>query len=187
MDGIVDGGNDPLQRAFEPLIGLPVWFVHKGYGSFLTMEFGSPHLKVREPRMVSSEASEMVQKLFARRRVTPCGEWHLWIYCCNWRIIADGHELAWSESSDQESIAAAYNIDSRLFIGIQIDSSKGTSVFEFEGNTVLQTWPYGKDSSDEQWNLFFWKSGDVFSYRADGHYSCGPGNQAVTDQSWHAR
>ncbi|PJI44395.1 MAG: hypothetical protein CTR53_01420 [Ferrovibrio sp.] len=35
-----------LESVFRPLIGQLVWSVRKGHGTFLTMEFGAPHLDV---------------------------------------------------------------------------------------------------------------------------------------------
>jgi hypothetical protein len=75
---------DRAASAFiEPMIGFPVWGAKHGFGSFLTLEFG---------------ASSPVREGY--------GEWHLWIYCCNWRIVREGVELAWSES-DGSSIKRA--------------------------------------------------------------------------------
>src|SRR5436305_1318277 len=102
----MEDDSHPLRRAFVPLIGLPAWFVHQGYGSFLTLEFGAPHLRVREPRAARGNVSEKVKKLFLKRRVSVKGEWHLWIYCCQWRVSDDGQEIAWSDSPDRKIAAA---------------------------------------------------------------------------------
>src|SRR5215213_6024148 len=100
MDEGVELDGDPLRRAFAPLIGLAAWSVRIGHGSFLTLEFGTPHLSVREPIVAKPGASEKVRKALARRRVRPVGEWHLWIYCWHWRVWSEGAEIACSESPD---------------------------------------------------------------------------------------
>lgn len=41
--------TDPVGSVFAPLIGLPAWNVQKGQGSFLTFDFGAPHLSITEP------------------------------------------------------------------------------------------------------------------------------------------
>ena len=94
-----------FDQLFRRVIGLPCWNVRQGYGSFLTFEFGNPSLEIREPRHVP-DASPRARELLARRRVTVVGEWHLWIYCCGWRIACGGEELA-SWDSDEERIRAA--------------------------------------------------------------------------------
>src|ERR1700676_478999 len=89
--------SDPLYRAFAPLIGLPAWFIQRGHGSFLTLEFGAPHLEIREPKVVRPDMDERVAALLRRRQVSLGGEWHLWIYCCHWRVLSGSEEIAWSE------------------------------------------------------------------------------------------
>ena len=56
------------------------------HGSFVTLEFGEPHLEVREPRDAEPDTSPKLRELFARRNVTIRGEWHLWVYCSSWSI-----------------------------------------------------------------------------------------------------
>ena len=43
-----------FDRSFAKLLGLPCWGVKRGWGSFLTLEFGEPHLEVVEPRLSDS-------------------------------------------------------------------------------------------------------------------------------------
>jgi hypothetical protein len=174
--------SDPLYRAFAPLVGLPAWQVRRGHGSFLTLEFGAPHLKIREPKVAPPDMDEQVAAQFRRRLVIPRGEWHLWIYCCHWRVLSGGEEVAWSEASDDEIGAAAKELDGQLLTAAEADPAQGTSAFEFDLGATLQTWPYGS-GDDTQWMLYM-PSGDVFSYRENGFYSLGPGSQSPDEQVW---
>jgi len=72
-----------FERMFRGIYGKPCGNVKPGHSSFLTLEFGLPHLEVREPIVARKGASPRVQKVLARRNVFVHGEWHLWIYCCN--------------------------------------------------------------------------------------------------------
>jgi hypothetical protein len=152
------------------------------------MEFGQPHLEVHEPVACDAEC-EKVRRHFARRRIYPRGEWHLWIWCCNWRVISDGHEVAWSESPDEQIVRAAGELDGRLLAEVHADGRTRTSEFVFEAGTTIQMWPYTEDDGSEddgsQW-LLYMPSGDVLAYRADGLYSLGPGNQPPEHQQWLA-
>src|SRR5450631_3504297 len=65
--------SDPLYRVFCPLTGLPARLVRRGHGSFLTLEFGAPHLRIREPEVASPDMDEQVAALLRRRKVTPPG------------------------------------------------------------------------------------------------------------------
>jgi hypothetical protein len=173
--------SDPFYRAIAPLIGLPAWFVRRGYGGFLTLEFGAPRLRIREPKVVAPDMSEKVAALYRRRKVTPRGEWRLWIYCCHWRVLSGGEEIGWSEDSDKKIGAAVNELDGQVLTAAEADPAQGTSVFKFDLGATLQTWPYGR--GDTQWMLYM-QSGDVFSYREDGSYSLGPGSQPPEQTVW---
>jgi hypothetical protein len=175
--------SDPLYRAIAPLIGLPAWLVQRGHGSFLTLEFGAPHLQIREPKVVAPGVDVKVAASLQRRKVTPRGEWHLWIYCCHWRVTSGRKVIAWSEATDRDIATVAKELDGQMLTAAEADPAQGTSVFEFDhGATVLQTWPYGT-GGDIQWMLYM-QSGDVFSYREDGSYSLGPGSQPPEEKVW---
>jgi hypothetical protein len=164
------------------LIGLPAWFVRRGHGSFLTLEFGAPSLRIRQPKVVMPDNSGKVAALFRRRIVLPRGEWRLWIYCCHWRVLSRGEEIAWSEASDKKISAATNEFDGQILTAAEADPAQGTSVFKFDLGATLQTWPYGS-GDDTQWMLYM-PSGDVFSYREDGSYSSGPGSLPPEQVVW---
>jgi hypothetical protein len=175
--------SDALRQAFEPLFGLPAWQVRRGHGSFLTLEFGAPYLRIREPIAPTSTVDEKVATLLKRRKITPRGAWHLWIYCCHWRVLVSGKEIANSDAVDSEIAAAAEEIDGQILTPATADPAFGRSVFEFDhGAVALQTWPYGA-GGDTQWMLYM-HSGEVFSYRDDGSYNLGPASQALEEQVW---
>lgn len=175
--------SDAISRAFAPLIGLPAWQVRRGHGSFLTLEFGAPHLRNQDSIAPTLTVNGKVAALLRRRKITPRGEWHLWIYCCHWRVIVGGNETANSEAADADIAAAAKEIDWQILTSAAADPACGTSVFEFDhGAVTLQTRPYGT-GGDTQWMLYM-QSGDVFSYREDGSYSLGPASQAPEEQVW---
>ena len=173
---------DPLTTAFSPLIGKPAWQVRRGHGSFLTLEFGEPHLKIREPM---PDANSWVLR---RRKITIKGDWHLWIYCCDWRIRAAGKAIARSSGSMKRIDAAAREVDGQRLVSVEVDPGKGTSSFVFDEGAVIETWPWKEDvdkatDPNEQWFLSM-KSGDWLAYREDGHYSLGPGNRTPDEHIW---
>lgn len=54
-----------VEDLFKPLLGQAAWSVRGGVGSMLTLEFGAPHIIVREPIVARPGRSEKV------RRVSP--------------------------------------------------------------------------------------------------------------------
>ena len=71
--------NDPIEAVFSSLYGMPCWGVKPGQGSFLTMEFGQPHLEIRDPRETLHTRSVKLKQAYAKRKVILHGEWFLWV------------------------------------------------------------------------------------------------------------
>ena len=178
--------DNTIERVFKPLCGNPCWNVKWGWGSFLTLEFGEPYLLIDEPEDPRLGWSPARNKRYARRRIHVEGEWHLWIYCCEWKLYT-GNKLVGDsapESSSKRRIArGARELDGQKLLRVEVDPSRGSSVFTFDLGSRLETTPYDTDS--DQW-LLYEPSGDVFSYRADGMYSHQPGNTPPGSQQHHA-
>src|SRR5579863_9314534 len=97
-----------IAAEFQPLLGLHAWGVSHGYGSFVTLEFGNPELRIHSARLVPISLDGAPSKTEGRV-VKPSGQWHLWIYCCEWSISLNGVQLAHNESDD-ERVARALRI-----------------------------------------------------------------------------
>jgi hypothetical protein len=173
-----------IDDIFTPVYGKPCWNLEQGYGSYLTLEIGQPYLKIREPRQSGVQASEGVRTRAARRSVHVHGEWHLWIYICDWRIFSRGQLLATSESTRRVIKQAINVLDGQALIQVSVEESLMT-VFEFDLGGRLEVIPniveYGSDA--DLW-LFFEPSGDVFVLRSDGQYCHMPGNTAPDTQMY---
>jgi hypothetical protein len=156
-----------IQQSFAKVYGVPSWHVRQGYGSFLTFEFGIPRQEI-EPVINREPKGEFPRR---NRLVTICGDWHLWIYCCGWRITQDGSVLATFESP-RESIAAACGpLNGQALVEFTFQPERGESVFRFDLGGKLTTAPYDDDLL-EQWMLYC-PDGHVLTYRSDGAFSHG--------------
>jgi hypothetical protein len=94
----------------------------QGYGSFLTFEFGHPE-----------------QTRGLRRSANVHGEWHVWIYCCDWRFLSNGKQVAWSEDSKDQIARATGMIDGQKLLGLSVEPAQGLSRFEFDLGGLLET------------------------------------------------
>lgn len=177
-------GATEIERVWARVYGNPAWSVKKGHGSFLTLEFGTPSLQIREPIKVSPHTSESVRDALTRRRTHVVGEWHLWIYCCNWSILFKGQEAAHSESPDSTVQSAVERLDGQRITSVSDGPLLGSWCFTFDQGGTLTTSPYEDDPSDEQWLLYERESGWVLTARADNHYSYGPSDQRCDEQNW---
>ena len=158
--------NQDFTRVFAGILGKPCWDVKPGHGSFLTLEFGEPHLEVREPIAARRAVSAKARKLLARRQVKVHGEWHLWIYCCDWEVRCKGKRVGDSSTRLGSRRAATFPNGQKL-IQFSIQPRKVQSIFVFDLGATLKTFPYNKTS--EQW-LVFEPSQKVLVLRADGRY-----------------
>jgi hypothetical protein len=172
--------NQDFERVFERLLGKPCWDVKPGQGSFLTLEFGKPHLEVREPIAVGKGVSERVGKHLARRRVYVHGAWHLWIYSCDWEVNCKGKRVG-DSSTKLSARRAADFVNGRKLIRFSILQRKVQSTFVFEHGVTLKTFPY--DKRGEQW-LIFDPSCKVLVLRADGRYKYVRSDRPTNNEAW---
>jgi hypothetical protein len=99
---------EKIERIVRRLYGKPFWGVKPGHGSFLTLEFGKPNLEIREPTAAGKSASAKVREKLAHRSVQVHGEWHLWIYCCNWEVVSGSKRIGDSSTKLKIRCAAEY-------------------------------------------------------------------------------
>ncbi len=171
--------EDILANIYEK----PCYLVKQGYGSSLTFEFGKPSLEIREPR-VSTAKSKLVREMFSLRSVTVRGEWHLWIYCRNWKLYMNNKKLAFNESSNRAIEKALARIDGQKISRITINPKNGDTVFDFDLGGRIETFAYKEDELNEQWMLYE-PSEYVLSIREDGKYSYQLGDTPPDKQEWH--
>jgi hypothetical protein len=152
---------------FKPLIGQLVWNVRGGHGSFITLEFGEPHLSVREPVEPNHARGARVQRALRRRRVSILGDWSLFVQYCDWKIsVADG-------SVDSQSIGTSSNecladLDGQRLVSLESAARFNSWKFQFDLGGMLEVWPsaaYGP--TDDLWHLATWNDGTA-ALTADG-------------------
>ncbi len=157
-----------IDLALAPLFGKPCWGVKQGYSTYLTFEFGQPHLEIREPKQPRAKSAR-VRRLFARRRVSVYGEWRLWLYICNWALFQGERCRATANSTRRQTLAATNDIDGQAITDVQVtpDLRHATFSFDLGGRLEVSTWH--DNSEDVQW-LLYEPSGRTLEVRADGHY-----------------
>ncbi len=139
-----------FQKVFREIYGKPCWNVKPGYGSFFTLEFGKPHLEVREPTVANKEAPQKVRRLLARRNVFVHGEWHLRIDSCDWEVLSNGRHVG-NGTTKLSMRRAADLLNGQKLIQFSFFSKEVQCVFEFDLGATLRTVPY--DRKGEQWVL----------------------------------
>jgi hypothetical protein len=169
-----------VDRSFERVRGRPCWGVKRGYASFLTLEFGEPHLEIREPRSLGRDASRRVREGLARRLATVHGEWHLWIYYCDW-VVHKGDVVVGDSSSARRIDRAAGFLNGQKLLSVTLRSRGARTQFEFDLGGRLETIPF--DRKSEQW-LLYEPSGKVLTLRADRKISYMNGDADPQTEQW---
>jgi hypothetical protein len=134
----------------------------------LSMNFGKPSLKIREPFDTTSR-SEVVQRLAARRRITLRGQWRLWLWCCYWKLSVNDKVLATGSSSARRIERAAACLDGQKLTGVRVNPSTGATRFAFDLGAVLDCRRFEKGRDDELW-LLYEPSGFVLSVHGNGTF-----------------
>lgn len=166
--------HDLLPQVLGPLLGQYCWSVERVHGSMISLEFGTPHLSVREPHE-SKSPSPRVRERMSRRRVRPVGEWCLMTFDCHWRLATGGHELAHDECDHATIGAALRKLDGEKITGLALDPEARATTFGFDLGSTLTIAPvsHEPDGFEEQWSLYC-PNGNVLSYRTDGCFAYGP-------------
>src|SRR5258706_10878126 len=170
-----------FERSFAKVYGKPCWGVKQGHGSFLTLEFGKPHLEIHEPIVARDGASKKVRGNLTRREVYIHGDWHLWIYCCAWEVLLNDKQVAHNESSDSRIARAANFLNGQKLVRFSMAPRGTHCCFEFDLCGVLKTRPYSR--TDEQW-LFYEPTGKVLTLRADRRYSYQVSSRSEVKTGW---
>lgn len=168
-----------VQEIVKPIYGLPCWHVRQGYGSFLTLQFGQPHQTIY-PVIYPKKTS--INRRHPSRCVVINSEWHLWIYCCGWRIFQAGEELAHNESSREIIERACAILDGQVLTQVELSPHNGGSRFIFDLEGVLETGPYEEELS-EQWFLYC-LDGLVLTYRSDGMVTYSASDTKSEEMLW---
>jgi hypothetical protein len=178
----------PVAEALQPVLGRTSWLVQHGYGSFITMEFGEPHVHVRKPLMLPVSIAGAPAKTL-QRLASVSGQWHLWIYCCEWSLRLESTELAHSESDDITLNRALGVLNGQELQAVDVDPAGGQTRFTFDLGCSLSTCPAPPGSYDDpvrQWMLYS-RPGPglaVLSIRGDGTYSIDDGHTKPGRERW---
>ncbi|PYU16312.1 MAG: hypothetical protein DMG37_02765 [Acidobacteria bacterium] len=135
---------------------------------------------IREPVVAAKSTPVIVRKSLARRRVYVHGDWHLWIYCCDW-VVFSGHSHVGDSSARMKIRKAAEFLNGQKLTHFSISVRKASCMFKFDLGGILKTMPH--DSESRQW-LLYEPSQKVLSVRADGHYQYVPSDLPEDHGEW---
>jgi hypothetical protein len=149
-----------------PFIGQLVWQVRRTHGSFLTLEFGVPHLAVREPIVPRPSTSGKIKRHLQRRHITVTGDWHFWVQYGDWKISTAGGVLTSDHPWGSEFDECLRDLDGQRLVCVGQGAMAGSCAFNFDLGAILQIWP-SSEVPEDQWSLYSW-NGDIVTCGHDG-------------------
>ncbi len=166
----VAAASKALERLLE-MKGEFVWAVHLSGGNVLRMNFGAPHLKIREPNPNVSGKSQAVIDALGRRMVIPKGIWHLFIYDGEWSVTTKYYACSRSDTDPEKLNEPLRQLDGQKLINVIRRNEENDWIFEFDLGGILRIYPSkesGEDWSDEHQWILFHEDGNNVSYKNDG-------------------
>lgn len=123
-----------IENKVSSLLGQKAWGTELGVGSFVTIEFGSER--------AAAEAGER-----------PHGEWHLWVYCCAWRLETEDEVVAASEDPREKLQTAVQRLNDHVLQAVKVERPALETTFTFEGGLTLRLFPIFSENF-EHWMLY---------------------------------
>lgn len=159
---MTDGGSaiDAIQEHVRPLIGQRAWGAAVGYGSFVTVEFGRPT---------------------ATDRGRTHGEWHLWVYCCAWRLEHGERIVAASEDDRAALEEAVRRQDGLVLRSIDVVLPGLDTRFVFDDQLTLHLFGVYSEGP-EHWMLFL-PDGNVLSVGPGNRWSSARGDVPTPEEA----
>ena len=117
---------------FGRLQELPCWHCEQTYSSWLSINFGQPHLRITEADPNAKSRSRR------KRSVLVDGDHRFSITMCEWHIVRNGHELAWSSSPRRTIREALSELNGQKLFNVEIDIRRLKTKFLFETDIELR-------------------------------------------------
>lgn len=162
---------ESLEEIFAPVIGKIAFSLKQTHGSCFFVEFGDPHLRIREPIVLRPGASEKSKISLRRRRVFVVGTWSLLVQDCNWTLTNEQRSVCQADApEDMENVFRG--VEGQYLVSASVDEATKTFTLEFDLGGNLKLWSRSDrdpdlDPDEDQWRLHC-KDGSSVGYTNDG-------------------
>jgi hypothetical protein len=144
-----------------PIIGEYVWFVRCVDDRVLRLEFGAPHLIVREPMHTASTYPIVVELLSNRRLVIPTGKWSLFVGDGLWSVETLNHRCDRLTPDKSEIDKCLNQLEGQKLLSVECMPPTYDWVFKFDLLGTLAIKFHRDLESDTQWTMFFEAGGHL--------------------------
>lgn len=171
-----------VEEQFAPLLGLPCWDLHWDSQTGLRLNFGEPHLEVRDPIAGTAPGQPGHPASLTYRNVLVRGEWVFWISGL-WKLSLVDLPPTTGSSSRRRIQMGLARLEGQRLTGCEVNPHTGMTSMTFDLGGRLHVRRTSRQSEYGIWSLHM--PGDHYlSVRGDGRYSLEPGDSR--DIAWRA-
>jgi hypothetical protein len=158
-----------VEANLQELFGVICWEAKWDFNLNLSINFGQPHLSIREPKEVKAD-EETIRQSFRLRQVTLHGEWLLWILSGYWKLsIKDFGEVTSASPYKRKRMALA-RLEGQKLIHARVNSNTSATCLDFDLGAKLSIRRISIKDDGDIWSLYK-PNRYVLSVRADGKYN----------------
>jgi hypothetical protein len=152
---------EKIDEMLHLLVGQFVWSVRRGFGTFLTMQFGEPHRVVYEPRQASENVSAAVRRALGRRLISIKGDVSLFIQDSQWSIFTTDAAVNWDSDEALVHEMIVNHLDGQKVLSAVRRADD--TVLEFDLGTTLRLGKsiFPTDMASVLWLNRLWGSSSV--------------------------
>jgi hypothetical protein len=169
-------------EVLENLIGLYCWDVYYHHRLNLSISFGQPIVRIREPERVKSRNAGFRLRR-AHRLVTVRGEWWLWVFSASWKLSVRGYGKITDASPLKKMRRGLALLDGQILTGVSINPRTSATEMKFDLGAKLSIRRISPQDDEDMWSLYQPNS-YVLSVRADGKYNNDPGDTPPEHNEW---
>ena len=156
---------DQIRQLWMPVIGRLAWGFTRVHGSIFFIEFGHPHLFVREPSASRSDSAK-ARRRAARRLVHLEGDWHFTVVYGDWTIRTAHGSLDSATSAGSVADECLTDLQGQRLVAVEPGDLPNSCRWNFDLGGILDVSP-STEIPDEQWTLHPW-NGEIAVYGHDG-------------------
>jgi hypothetical protein len=126
------------------------------------MEFGKPHLLIRDPKVPRYSRSARVKRLLKRRHVYVHGDWHFWIEC-DWTLSTQTGSLTSHHRPGTRRDECLQDLNGQKLVAVTRAKKRHSLRFKFDLEGELEISP-PSNLDTEHWSLHGW-NGEIIALR----------------------
>ncbi len=159
------------------LVGEHAWGSRVSADAVLRMDFGAPHLRIREPSPRAHEHEGNVRAALERRIAVPTGRWHLFVEAGEWGVrakteVCDRIDAESADTTRQRQVTRCLSsLDRQILRETAWIASEGLWRFTFDLGGVLSIADGVEPGATEaDWTLFA-EDGTILSWCRDHSFA----------------